>query len=82
MPKIYSYIHDNFIKQYLKKADSIKLPVEKTVFACKKNLKIIETCLAVKVFPDHMSGIQLIGFFKEKNIKEDYAKIMVNMKTL
>lgn len=82
MPKIYSQIHDGFIDEYLKKADAIKLPVEKTVFAFKKNLKIIETCLTVKIFPNVVNGFQLVGFFKEKNTKEDIANIMVNMKTL
>lgn len=29
-----------------------------------------------------VNGFQLVGFFKEKNTKEDIANIMVNMKTL
>jgi hypothetical protein len=48
MPKVFSDIHDTFIEEYLKKADSVKLPTEKTVFAMKKSLRIIETCLTVK----------------------------------
>lgn len=51
MPKIYKNIHDGFIINYLSKADQYKLPVEKVVYGMKKDLKIIELYLAVKVFP-------------------------------
>lgn len=82
MPKIYSDIHDKFITDYLEKADLMRLPTEKTVFAYKKNLRIIETCLAVKIFPSMTVGFQLVGFFKESPVRQDQMNIMVNMKTL
>jgi hypothetical protein len=81
MPKLYNEIHDQFIKDYLEKADSIKLPVEKTVYAFRKDLRIVKTCLAVKIFPNIYIGFQLVGFFKESNVKDNQISIMVNMGT-
>lgn len=82
MPKVYSEIHDNFIRGYLDKSDHVKLPVEKIVYAMKKDHMIIKSSLAVKIFPSATADFQLIGFFKKYQKSEERSDIMVNLKNL
>lgn len=41
MPKIFTEIHDKFIRNYLDKADSMKLLTEKIVFAFRKDIIMV-----------------------------------------
>lgn len=44
-------------------------------------MRIVKTCLAVKIFPNIAIGFQLVGFFKELNAKNNQKTIIVNMET-
>lgn len=82
MPSIYQDIHDSFIRNYLETIGECKLPSKKIVYALRKDHAMMETVLAVKIFPSLESGFQLVGFFKERSKRRDKADVMVNMGTL
>ena len=82
MPNIYRQIHDSFIKRYIESIGEDKLPSRKLVYAMKKNRKIAETMLTVKIFPNIEMGFQLVGFFKEHLVAEKKAVLLMNMRTM
>jgi hypothetical protein len=80
MPSIYHDLHDGFVDNYLRKLSSIFLPSNKNVFALKKNGRIVEAFLSIKVIPHDTKGFELVGFLKKDRDKE--AFVLINLDTL
>ena len=59
-----------------------RLPSNKVVYSLHKNKTMVETILAVKIFPDMETGFQLIGFLKAKSSIGISPLILVNIETL
>ena len=55
------------------------LPSNKIAYALHRNQTIIESTLAVKIFPSHQSGFQMVGFIKAKDENENPMEILLNL---
>jgi hypothetical protein len=80
MPTIYHDIHDGFVQNYVQKLKSIFSPSNKNVFGLKKNGRISEIFLSIKIIPHEAKGFELVGFVKRDQTSE--AFILINLDTL
>ena len=81
IPNIYHDIHDGFIMNFLKNVKASTHPSQKIVFALKKDGKMVEVFLAVKIIPHEEKGFLLAGFMK-KDLEEQESYIMINKKNM
>lgn len=73
-PKVYSEIHDTFMKKYFETSEGKVFGQERFVFPVTKAGYIVPCTLMVKILPNLDEGIKVVGFLKDVDAGSTYIK--------